>query len=236
MDLADRLQTPIIVLSDLELGMNDNLSEPFAWDDDRRKVLSAADLDAIETYGRYVDADGIGQRTLPGTHPDGARSSPAAPPATRTPATPNTRTPTSPTWTGCSASGRRRAIVPRPEIDDRGRRAGFLFYGTTALPIPEALDRLPEDGVELDTLRIRSFPLAEEIRDFVPHHDIVFLAEQNRDAQMKTLLVNDLGIDPAQIESVLCHGGFSISADTIHEQVLAYYEARKLPRLREVGT
>ena len=235
MDLADRLQTPIIVLSDLELGMNDNLSEPFAWDDDRRKVLSAADLDAIETYGRYVDADGIGQRTLPGTHPDGARSSPAAPPATRTPATPNTRTPTPPTWTGCSASGRRRAIVPKPEIDDRGRRAGILFYGTTALPIPEALDRLPEDGVNWTPCAPAASPWRRRSATSCPRHDIVFLAEQNRDAQMKRLLVNDLGIDPAQIESVLCYGGFSISADTIHEQVLAYYEARKLPRLREVG-
>ena len=242
LDLADRLQTPIIVLSDLELGMNDNLSEPFAWDDarryDRGKVLSAEDLDAIETYGRYVDADGdgIGQRTLPGTHPDkGAFFTRGT---SRDEYARYTEHPDAYTANMDRLLGKwetARAIVPKPEIDDRGRRAAILFYGTTALPIPEALDRLREDGVELDTLRIRSFPLAEEIRDFVLRHDIVFLAEQNRDAQMKTLLVNDLGIDPAQIESVLYYGGFSISADTIHEQVLAYYEARKLPRLREVG-
>ena len=242
LDLADRLQTPIIVLSDLELGMNDNLSEPFAWDDarryDRGKVLSAEDLDAIETYGRYVDADGdgIGQRTLPGTHPDkGAFFTRGT---SRDEYARYTEHPDAYTANMDRLLGKwetARSLVPKPEIDDRGRRAAILFYGTTALPIPEALDRLREDGVELDTLRIRSFPLAEDIRDFVLRHDIVFLAEQNRDAQMKTLLVNDLGIDPAQIESVLYYGGFSISADTIHEQVLAYYEARKLPRLREVG-
>ena len=107
-------------------------------------------------------------------------------------------------------------------------------FGTTALPIPEALDRLRADGVELDTIRIRSFPFGDDVRGFIERHDIVFLAEQNRDAQMKTLLVNDLSIDPARIDSVLYYGGFSISADTIYEQVSNYFQARKLPRLRAV--
>ena len=242
LDLADRLQTPIIVLSDLELGMNDNLSEPFAWDDSRRydrgKVLSAEDLDAIDTFGRYVDADGdgIGYRTLPGTHPDkGAFFTRGT---SRDEYARYTEHPDAYTANMDRLLAKwetARSLVPKPDVDDRGRRAGILFYGTTALPIPEALDRLREDGVQLDTLRIRSFPFAEEVREFIYRHDIIFLAEQNRDAQMKTLLVNDLDIDPAQIESVLYYGGFSISADTIHEQVLAYYDAQKLPRLREVG-
>ena len=243
LDLADRLQTPLIVLSDLELGMNDNLSEPFAWDDERRydrgKVLNAEDLDNIETFGRYLDTDGdgIGYRTLPGTHPDkGAFFTRGT---SRDEYASYTEHPEAYTanmdrlllkWETA------RALMPKPDVRDRGRRAGIIYYGTTALPIPEALDRLREDGVELDTLRIRAFPFADDVRAFIDRHDIVFLAEQNRDAQMKTLLVNDLGIDPAQIESVLYYGGFSISADTIHEQVLAYYEARKLPRLREVGS
>ena len=243
LDLADRLQTPLIVLSDLELGMNDNLSEPFAWDDERRydrgKVLNAEDLDNIQTFGRYLDTDGdgIGYRTLPGTHPDkGAFFTRGT---SRDEYASYTEHPEAYTanmdrlllkWETA------RALMPKPDVRDRGRRAGIIYYGTTALPIPEALDRLREDGVELDTLRIRAFPFADDVRAFIDRHDIVFLAEQNRDAQMKTLLVNDLGIDPAQIESVLYYGGFSISADTIHEQVLAYYEARKLPRLREVGS
>ena len=243
LDLADRLQTPLIVLSDLELGMNDNLSEPFAWDDERRydrgKVLNAEDLDNIETFGRYLDTDGdgIGYRTLPGTHPDkGAFFTRGT---SRDEYASYTEHPEAYTanmdrlllkWETA------RALMPKPDVHDRGRRAGIIYYGTTALPIPEALDRLREDGVELDTLRIRAFPFADDVRAFIDRHDIVFLAEQNRDAQMKTLLVNDLGIDPAQIESVLYYGGFSISADTIHEQVRAYYDARKLPRLREVGS
>ncbi|MCY4059892.1 MAG: hypothetical protein OXG44_18045, partial [Gammaproteobacteria bacterium] len=101
--------------------------------------------------------------------------------------------------------------------------------------IPEALDRLAEDGVELDTMRIRGFPFTDEVRNFIDRHDIVFLAEQNRDAQMKTLLVNDLGIDPARIDSVLYYGGFSISADTIYEQVSEKLLEYKVPRLRAVG-
>ncbi len=241
LDLADRLQTAIIVLSDLELGMNDNLSEPFEWDDSRRfdrgKVLDAAALDRIETFGRYmdVDGDGIGYRTLPGTHPEkGAfftrgtsRDEYAA--YTEAPeAYVNNMDRLLVKWETA------RTLVPKPEVHDDGLRAGIIYYGTTALPIPEALDRLRADGVELDTMRIRSFPFGDDVRGFIERHDIVFLAEQNRDAQMKTLLVNDLSIDPARIDSVLYYGGFSISADTIYEQVSNYFQARKLPRLRAV--
>ena len=241
LDLADRLQTPVIVLSDLELGMNDNLSVPFTWEDGRRydrgKVLDAEDLERIETFGRYmdVDGDGIGYRTLPGAHPDkGAFFTRGT---SRDEFAAYTEHPDAYVanmdrlvlkWETA------RSLVPKPEINDRGRRAAIIYYGTTALPIPEALDRLAEEGVDLDTMRIRSFPFADDVRTFIERHDIVFLAEQNRDAQMKTLLVNDLGIDPARIESVLYYGGFSISADTIQEQVRDYYDANRLPRLREV--
>ena len=242
LDLADRLQTPVIVLSDLELGMNDNLSEPFAWDDarryDRGKVLDREALEDIETFGRYVDVDGdgIGYRTLPGTHPEkGAFFTRGT---SRDEYAAYTEAPEAYTdnmdrllvkWETA------RGLVPAPEVNDEGRRAAIVYYGTTALPIPEALDRLREDGVELDTMRIRGFPFDDEVRAFIERHEIVFLAEQNRDAQMKTLLVNDLGVDPARIDSVLYYGGFSISADTIYEQVGDYFEARKLPRLRAVG-
>ena len=108
LDLADRLQTPILVLSDLELGMNENLSDPLEWDDSRRydrgKVLSAEQLDGLETFGRYldVDGDGVGYRTLPGTHPDKGRSLPAARHGMNTPPIPNRRMPTSATWSVCN--------------------------------------------------------------------------------------------------------------------------------------
>ena len=241
LDLADRLQTPVIVLSDLELGMNDNLSEPFSWDDSRRydrgKVLNAEDLDRLQTFGRYVDADGdgIGYRTLPGAHPDkGAFFTRGTSRDEYARYTEHPEAYTANMDRLLTKWETARALVPAAEIRDARRRAAIVYYGTTAAPIPEALDRLREDGVELDTMRIRSFPFSNEVRAFIDSHEIVFLAEQNRDAQMKTLLVNDLGIDPARIHSVLYYGGFSISADTIHEQVSDYYVANKLPRLREV--
>ena len=242
LDLADRLQTPIIVLSDLELGMNDNLSEPFTWDDNRRydrgKVLAAEDLDRIETFGRYLDpdGDGIGYRTLPGVHAEkGAFFTRGT---SRDEYARYTEDPDAYTanmdrlllkWETA------KTLVPTPEIAARGRRAGIIYYGTTALPIPEALERLAEAGVELDAMRIRGFPFSDDVREFIERHDVVFLAEQNRDAQMKTLLVNELDIDPAVFVPVLYYGGFSISADTIYEQVLGYYEERKIPRLRAVS-
>ena len=242
LDLADRLQTPIIVLSDLELGMNDTLSEPFAWDDERRydrgKVHDAAALDKIETFGRYLDpdGDGIGYRTLPGAHPEkGAFFTRGT---SRDEHAAYTEHPDAyianmdrllKKWETA------RSLLPPPDIQEAGRRAAIVYYGTTAAPIPEALDRLREQGVELDTMRIAAFPFAPAVREFIDRHEVVFLAEQNRDAQMKTLLVNDLGLDPAAIEPVLYYGGFSISADTIVTQVLAYYEAQRLPRLRAVS-
>ncbi len=242
LDLADRLQTPILVLSDLELGMNDALADPFTWDDTRRldrgKVLGADDLDRIETFGRYldVDGDGIGYRTLPGTHPDkGAFFTRGT---SRDEYAVYTEAPEAYIANMDRLSRKwetARGFVPEPVVEDGRRSVAIVFYGTTALPIPEALDRLAEDGVELDTMRIRSFPFAAEVRDFIERHDLVFLVEQNRDAQMKTLLVNDLGIDPARINSVLYYGGFSISADTIYEQMSEQLLEYNVPRLRAVG-
>ena len=242
LDLADRLQTPVIVLSDLELGMNENLSEPFTWDDERRydrgKVLSAEELDASETFGRYLDpdGDGIGYRTLPGAHPDkGAffTRGTSRDEYARYTEHPNAYTANMDRLLRKWETA--KALVPAPEIEDRGRRAAIVYYGTTALPIPEALELLSDAGVELDAMRVRAFPFAGEVRAFIERHEIVFLVEQNRDAQMKTLLVNELDLDPAVFVSVLYYGGFSISADTIFEQVLAYYEERKMPRLRAVA-
>ena len=241
LDLADRLQTPILVLSDLELGMNDNLSDPFEWDEERRydrgKVLSANDLDEIERFGRYldIDGDGIGYRTYPGTHPSKGSF------FTRGTSRDEYATYTEKPEAYVDNMNRlllkwetAKTLVPEPIIESSSRRAGIMFYGTTASPIPEALDRLTEDGVQLDTMRIRSFPFSQAVADFIDSHEILFLAEQNRDAQMKTLLVNELGIDPARIVSVLYFGGFSISADTIHEQVIEYFESNNLARLEEV--
>ena len=241
LDLADRLQTPIIVLSDLELGMNDNLSEPFTWDDercyDRGKVLNRESLEEISEFGRYldIDGDGIGYRTLPGTHPTkGAFFTRGT---SRDEHAVYTESPEAyianmdrllKKWDTA------KTIVPSPEIVDGDAQAGIIYYGTTAMPMDEALDRLSEDGIHLDTMRLRAFPFGEAVEAFIHQHEIIFVAEQNRDAQMRTLLVNELEIDPTRFISVLYYGGFSISADTIHEQILAYYSDHNLPRLKEV--
>lgn len=241
LDLADRLQTPIIVLSDLELGMNDNPSDPLTWDDareyDRGKVLSKEDLDEIERFGRYldVDGDGIGYRTLPGTHPTkGAFFTRGT---SRDEYAAYTESPEAYTanmdrllvkWETAAS------LVPEAEISGHECKAGIVFYGTTASPMEEAMHHLAEDGVPLDAMRIRGFPFAGEVVDFIEGHEMVFLVEQNRDGQMKTLLINEAGIDPAHIVSVLYYGGLSISADTIREQVLVYFEENNLPRLKEV--
>ena len=241
LDLADRLQTPIMVLSDLELGMNDNLSEPFEWDDSRRydrgKVLSAKDLDEVEVFGRYldVDGDGIGYRTYPGTHPEKGAFF--------------TRGTSRDEFAVYTESGEvyqrnmerlqkkwqtARTMVPAALIADKGQAVGVLYYGTTALPMPEALDNLAESGIHMDTCRVRAFPFGEEVEQFIASHDLVFVAEQNRDGQMRSLLINELQTNPAKLISVLYYAGLSISADTITEQISDYYIENKLSRVTEV--
>jgi 2-oxoglutarate ferredoxin oxidoreductase subunit alpha len=241
LDLADRLQTPIMVLSDLELGMNDNLSEPFEWDDSRRydrgKVLSATDLDEVEVFGRYLDADGdgIGYRTYPGTHPEKGAFF--------------TRGTSRDEFAVYTESGEvyqrnmerlqkkwqtARTLVPAADIADQGQSVGVLYYGTTALPMPEALDNLAQNGIYMDTCRVRAFPFGDEVEQFIAAHDLIFVAEQNRDGQMRSLLINELQIEPGKLISVLYYAGLSISADTITEQISDYYIENKLSRVTEV--
>lgn len=241
LDLADRLQTPVLVLSDLELGMNESLSEPLQWDDarryDRGKVLSAQQLDEMESFGRYldVDGDGVGYRTLPGTHPEkGAfftrgtsRDEYAA--YTESPdAYQRNMERLQLKWQTA------RQLVPSAEIVGRGGSVGVLYFGTTSLPIPEALDKLAVKGIHLDTCRVRAFPFGDEVEAFVAEHDLIFVVEQNRDAQMRTLLINELQTNPAKLISILYFAGLSISADFIDAQISAYYEEHKLARLTEV--
>ena len=241
LDLADRAQTPVLVMSDLELGMNDNLSEPLQWDDqvryDRGKVLDSEALESSEVFGRYldVDGDGIGYRTLPGTHPEKGAFF-----------TRGTSRDEFAAYTESPEAYERnmqrlelkwqtiRGLVPNAEIEDQGQRIGVLFYGTTALPMPEALDLLHADGIALDSCRVRAFPFGSEVEAFVQAHDLVFVVEQNRDAQMRTLLINELQTAPAKLAPVLYYAGLSISADTIHQQINEYFTANKLSRISEV--
>ncbi len=240
-DLADRLQTPIIVMSDLELGMNDALSEPFTWDDERRfdrgKVLSAEQLEEVEDFGRYldVDGDGIGYRTLPGTHPElgafftrGTSRDEYAAYTENPDAYERNMQRLERKWETAAT------LVPKAEVAGSGHKAGILYYGTSAIPMQEALDLLQEDGIGLDCIRVRGFPFGEEVYDFIARHDLVFVVDQNRDAQMRTLLTIEGDIDPARLISVRYYAGLSISAATIHDQVLEHFEVLQLPRLTEV--
>lgn len=241
LDLADRLQTPVILMSDLELGMNDSISEPLVWDDGRRydrgKVLDREALDAIERFGRYVDrdGDGIGYRTLPGTHP--SKGSFFTRGTSRDEYAKYTESPEAyvanmerlqKKWETAAT------LVPAAEICSTGQRAGIIFYGTSAMPMREAQDMLEGEEICLDTMRIRGFPFGREVYDFIDAHDTVFVVDQNRDGQMKTLLVTEGGLDPARLISVRYYGGLSISADEIQRQVSDHFTRRKLPRLTEV--
>lgn len=241
LDLADELQTPILVMSDLDLGMNEITSDALTWDDDRTyrrgKILTAEDLDELGKYGRYldVDGDGIGYRTLPGTHPQkGAFFTRGT---SRDEYAIYTENPDVYTknmdrllrkWDGIKDK------VPGPEIFAEGNVAAVIYYGSTTTPMREALQLLDEEGIRVDTLRLRAFPFIDEVADFINAHEYVFLVEQNRDAQMKTLLVNELDIVPSQIQSVLYYGGMSISADFIASEILQYYQSNNVLRLRQV--
>jgi len=220
-DLAERLQTPIFVLQDLDIGMNEWLCEPLAWDDqysfDRGKVMNYDDLESGKDFGRYldVDGDGIPFRTLPGTHPKrGAYF---------------TRGTSRDRYAKYSEEGAvyvdnvqrllrkfetAKTLVPAPVIRKSKEQAayGVIYFGSTAPAMDEALAGLEARGIHVDTMRIRAFPFSDEVIDFVNAHEQVFLIEQNRDAQLRTLLINEGSIDPARIMSVLHYDGTPITA------------------------
>ncbi|NMJ42368.1 2-oxoacid:acceptor oxidoreductase subunit alpha [Roseomonas sp. JC162] len=220
-DLADRLQTPIFVMLDLDIGMNDWLCEPFKWDParrmDRGKVLDAAGLDAAKTFGRYldVDGDGIPYRTWPGTHPEKgsfftrgtSRDRYARYTEDGAPYVDNMQRLLKKFHTA-------RAIVPHPVVTPAKEKArdGVIFYGSTAAAMREALAALEARGIHLDAMRIRAFPFHDDVAAFIAAHERVFVVEQNRDAQLRTLLINEEEIDPAKLVPVLHYDGTPITA------------------------
>jgi len=244
-DLADRLQTPVIVMSDLDLGMNDHLCAPFSWDDQRRydrgKVLSGEELDKIEKkWGRYldIDKDGICYRTLPGAHPEkGAYT------------TRGTSHNEYAAYTEGSAAYERsmnrlmikwetaRRLVPMPEIDirDKNKKLGALYFGSTAASAVEALDRLEESGIPINSMRVRAFPFQPEIFDFIAEHDLVFVIEQNRDSQMEILLAGECQVAPGKMIQVTNFNGLAITARMITNQVHTTLLAKEKPFISPVS-
>jgi 2-oxoglutarate ferredoxin oxidoreductase subunit alpha len=224
-DLAERLQTPIFVMMDLDIGMNDWLCEPLAWDDsrayDRGKLISAEELEAGKSFARYLDVDGdaVPYRTLPGVHPSkGAYF---------------TRGSSHDAYARYSEEGSdytgvmlrllrkfetAKSMVPAPVVRNAAEKAkyGVIYYGSTSVAMDEAFASLSSEGLHLDLLRIRAFPFADAVAEFINSHEQVFLIEQNRDAQMMKLIVNECTIDPARFISILHYDGTPITARFIH--------------------
>lgn len=229
-DLTEQLQTPVILMTDLDLGMNDHMSKPFQWDDHREykrgKVLDAEALEDIERFGRYldVDGDGIAYRTYPGTHP--------------TKGSYFTRGTSRDEYAVYTENGdvyeknmdrlikkwnTAKDYVPAPDLyqDSNTSKYGVLFFGTSQYSTEEAIDILKADGVNLDAIRIKSFPFNKTVEDFIHSHDKVFVVEQNRDAQMKSLLMIELAANPQKLVSVLNYNGLPITADYIVKSIQA---------------
>ncbi len=227
-DLADRFQTPIFVMLDLDIGMQDWLTEPFEWDDSRRmdrgKVMTRAMLDSGRDFGRYldVDGDGVPYRTYPGTHPSKG--------GYFTRGTTKDRyaryTEEGPAYVDNMQRLQRKfetakEVVPAPVIQQGAKpaKSGVIWFGSTGAAMSESLVALEADGIRLDQLRIRAFPFADAVADFIHAHEHVFIVEQNRDAQMKSLLVNECGIDPSKLISILHYDGTPVTARFITREI-----------------
>ena len=221
LDLAERLQTPIFLMTDLDIGMNQRLCDPFAWDEgrtyDRGKVMTAEELESGKDFGRYkdVDGDGIPWRTIPGTHP--------------TKGSFFTRGTTRDPYARYSEKGvdyiynmerllrkfeTAATLVPQPlvRLAKKPSKYGVIYFGSTSPAMEEALDILDEEGNGLDALRLRAFPFPKSVKEFIDSHDKVFVVEQNRDAQMHTLLMNELEIMKSNLVKVLHYDGTPITA------------------------
>jgi 2-oxoglutarate ferredoxin oxidoreductase subunit alpha len=222
-DLAERFQTPVIIMTDLDLGMNDHLCYPFKWDDSRRfdrgKVLTAEALDQLNEFGRYldVDGDGVTYRTLPGTHPDKGAFF--------------TRGSSKDEFARYTEDGQAyvrnmkrlekkwdtiKSNVPTSDISlDPDFNKAILYFGTTIYSAEEALDILKEHDLHYNWIRIKSFPFGPEVIDFINRHEEIFVIEQNRDAQMRSLLINELEVAPSKLKKVLNYDGMAITAEQI---------------------
>jgi 2-oxoglutarate ferredoxin oxidoreductase subunit alpha len=226
-DLAERLQTPIMVMSDLDIGMNDWMVPEFEFDEqsvpDRGKVLSADDLEEMEAFYRYldVDGDGIPYRTLPGTHPKGSYFTRGSGHTKYGAYTENSADYQDVLDRLLLKWETARSIVPQPEIHySKFNKAAVISVGSSDGACKEALDRLAEKDVNLNYCRIRAFPFSDSIKEFIAQHDVVYVVEQNRDAQLRTLLLLDAGADPARIVPVLHYDGMPLHAGFVVDRVL----------------
>ncbi|MBV1909457.1 MAG: 2-oxoacid:acceptor oxidoreductase subunit alpha [Kangiellaceae bacterium] len=228
-DVADRLQTPVIVLSDLDLGMNDHMSRPFVWDDnreyDRGKVLNAEQLENMkERWGRYkdVDGDGIGYRTYPGTHPTkGAYFTRGSSHDDYAAYTEDSSVYEANMERLVLKWETAKDVAPHPQIKyrDKDSKIAAIFYGTSAQASYEALDGLEAEGIKINTCRIKSFPFHNDIGSFIQEHDQIFVIEQNRDGQMRSLLISEFNFGTNRMQSILNIDGMPIRARRIKRKI-----------------
>jgi len=226
-DMAERLQTPVMVMSDLDIGMNDWMVPELQWDDsyvpDRGKVLNAEQLEEMERFHRYldVDGDGIPYRTLPGVHPKGAYFTRGSGHSKLG------------AYTEDSAAYQdvidrllvkwetARSILPRPEIQySKFNKIGLMTIGSGDGACREALDRLAKQDVGLNYCRIKAFPFSDEVGEFIKQHDVVYVVEQNRDAQLRTLLINDIEAAQTKLVPLLHYNGMPINSGFVVDRVL----------------
>jgi 2-oxoglutarate ferredoxin oxidoreductase subunit alpha len=240
-DLAELLQTPIMVMSDLDIGMNDWMTDPFTWDDSKQqsrgKVLSAEQLEAFQSvkgkpWGRYLDVDGdaIPYRTLPGTHPSMGSFF--------------TRGTSHDEYARYTEDGRIHAriidrirrkfdtaaqVVPKPAIDirDKSGKTGIIYFGATRPAVLEGLDELERAGVRLNAMRLKAFPFNEDVKAFCDAHDQIFVLEQNRDAQMRSLLITEANIPANKLIPALSYDGMPTTAAFVRKTVLAHLHPEK---------
>jgi 2-oxoglutarate ferredoxin oxidoreductase subunit alpha len=226
-DLAERLQTPVMVLSDLDIGMNDWMVPEFDFDEsripDRGKVLTAEDLEKIDKFYRYydVDDDGITYRTFPGTHPKGAYFTRGSGHTKHGSYTEDAREYQEVVDRLLRKWETARGIVPEPEIEySKFNKAAILSVGSCHGACVEARDRLEKQNVALNYCRVRAFPFNESVCEFIERHDVVYVVEQNRDAQLRTLLMLDAGADPAKLVSLLHYNGMPMNPGFVVQGVL----------------
>ncbi len=241
-DLAERLQTPVFVMLDLDIGMNERLCAPFAWDParryDRGKVMGFDELESGRDFGRYLDLDedGIPWRTYPGAHPTRGAFF--------------TRGSSKDRYARYTEAGAAyadnmqrlalkfetaRGLVPRPLRHDapEGSRLGVIYYGSTSPAMDEAADLLAARGTAVDRLRIRAFPFHDDVVAFIREHETVFVVEQNRDAQLRSLLLIEAEIDPARLKRVLHYDGTPITARFIAEAIAEHVALSRIAPLRK---
>lgn len=229
-DLAEKLQCPVIVMSDLDLGMNDNISLPLEWDDkhkyDRGKVLNSEQLDALtEKWGRYldVDNDGICYRTYPGTHPElGAYFTRGSSHNEYAAYTEDNNIYKQGMLRLNKKWQTAKALVPKPhtKIHDQTASYGAIFFGTSTHSSYEAVEQLSSRDITINTLRLRGFPFQDEVEEFINNHEIIFIIEQNRDSQMRTLLVNECGVSQGKLFPVTSFDGMPITARHITKSII----------------